>query len=96
LTALDASTGADRWTTFPELSNVQAVSSPVVAGGVAYVVTYDGANATLRTYDASNGTAIGSFNVPTPTNVFELAAPVVSNGTVYVNLTGTVTAYAPR
>lgn len=95
LTALDASTGADRWTTFPELSNVQAVSSPVVAGGVAYVVTYDGANATLRTYDASNGTAIGSFNVPTPTNVFELAAPVVSNGTVYVNLTGTVTAYAP-
>jgi hypothetical protein len=94
LTAVEARTGTAEWTS-PPLAGVTNISAPVIAGGVVYFVTYDGTNATVRAYDASNGAADGSVNIPTPPAGTSLAAPVVSNAKVYVNETGAITAYAP-
>jgi hypothetical protein len=94
LTAVDARTGAAQWTS-PTLNGVTRISSPVIAGGVVFFLSYDGTKVALRTYDASNGTSIGSLDIPTPAALGNLFAPVVANGKVYLNLTGTITAYAP-
>ncbi|MBV8951032.1 MAG: PQQ-binding-like beta-propeller repeat protein [Actinobacteria bacterium] len=93
LTAVDPRTGSAQWTS-PTLANVSHIAPPVIAGDVVYFVTSD-YKATLHTYDASNGSSIGSVDIPTPATISTLHAPVVANGMVYVNQTAAISAYAP-
>ncbi|MBV8949791.1 MAG: PQQ-binding-like beta-propeller repeat protein [Actinobacteria bacterium] len=94
LLARDALTGAIQWTSAP-LSNVSYESDPVIAGGIVYLATSDGTTTSLRTFNATTGAPLASLNIGTATGVQSVAAPVVSYGNVYVNETGTITAYAP-
>jgi outer membrane protein assembly factor BamB len=91
LRAFDPRTGAAQWTSSPLTGRF---SEPVIAGGVAYLVTVDSTSAKLHTFDAATGAEVNSLTIPGP-DPFGARAPVVANGRVYVNETGSITAYAP-
>jgi outer membrane protein assembly factor BamB len=74
--ALDAATGALRWTT--DLPG-EAVSSPAVAGGLVYIASvYDG----LYALDAATGAV--RWQAPLPSGGHDISSPAVVGGTVYV------------
>jgi hypothetical protein len=92
LHAVDARTGSAQWTSPAPAGTYKTRSDPVIAGGVIYLVVGNGPTDELRTYDATNGTAIGV----TTTRTGSYTDPVVANGTVYVTVGGAITAYGPK
>ncbi len=76
LYALNAATGAIRWSASLEVTN----SSPLLANGVVYVIDGDG---TLVAFDAATGRRLWSKYVA-PFAPIDPASPTVVNGAVIV------------
>ncbi|GHO90773.1 hypothetical protein KSF_008210 [Reticulibacter mediterranei] len=80
LTALDASSGKEKWAYHNKLKDSILSSFPAVANGIVYAKIYR----TLYALDASSGKERWSYM---PGNEIGLGyfAPVIANGTVYIN-----------
>jgi outer membrane protein assembly factor BamB len=76
--AYDASSGRERWSA-PVGDGAEVLGSPVLANGVAYVVTDD---ATLHAVNSKTGAELFSWTAPPMSNA-TTNTPVVVNGMVY-------------
>ncbi len=80
LSALDATSGALRWSFAVGSAGFGSVSSPVVANGIVY---FAGGGSYLLALSASDGTLLWHRIAPSDSGSWSQASPAVVNGVVY-------------